>query len=457
MTPTDPAGLAALERTGEPTRERIRATATAVVLMFVGTVALAQLELQLSGRLPLYPSVLAYVGLGAAVLGLVVIAARLEHRPLREYGFVIRGPFVVGLLFSFLLVLVFVVIEIYPGFLVGFGHEPAPGVLDFGFLLLSAPVVVVGQEAAFRGYIFRKLTHVVPLTWAMGISAGLFAAQTTNFAILPVLGTFAGGEYVFDTTIANFVLGLLLALYFYKTRWSLLGPVATRTGILWAATLIPVVANFTSWEMGFATLFLAYGAIFVIIAVALPEPRLQARKYLGETIGPRRLRFRERARNRRQVRDAVLTIGVLAVVGVATTQVVPAVLETSSPVLAIATGSMVPTLHPGTLVVVEHASPSSITVGTIIAFHVSCLPAPTVHRVYRLVEGGSSPVFQTKGDANPLPDPCTVPYSDVLGKVVAVVPYAGFLILDPLLDAGIVALIIVAALLVPAKGGPRHR
>ena len=453
----EPARAALPLGTASGRRETGRTAAIAIGLFFAATVAVAEAGVLLSGLVTVYVSLIVYLGVQGSILGLVVLAVRLEHRRLREYGFVVSGAVVTSLLFSMVLVVTFLLVEIYPGFLVGFGRVPAPGVLGFGFLLFSAPLVAVSQEAAFRGYIFRKLTRVVPLTWAMGVSAALFAAQTTNFAVLPYLGVVAGGEYLFGTTIANLVLGLLLALYFYKARWSLLGPVVTRTGILWATTLLPVAANFANWETGFAALLLGYGVLFAVIAFGLREPRLQAQHYLGERIGPRRLRFRERAQNRRQVRDAVLAVGVIAIVGVGATQVGPLVLGTSSPLLAIATGSMVPTLNRGDLVIVEHASPSTIEAGTIIAFHVSCLPAPTVHRVFRIVQNGSFPVYQTKGDANPTPDPCLVPFQDVIGRVVATVPYAGFFVLDPLLDVAVVALIVVVALLVPTEGGLRRR
>lgn len=445
------------ERASNGPRDTLRGTWIAIALMFAATVAVAESGFLLDGVVSVDESLLVYLGAQGAILGFVVLAARLERRSLREYGFVVRGPVATSLLFSALLVVAFLAIEVYPGFVLGFGRVPAPDVLGFGFLLFSAPIVAVCQEAAFRGYIFRKLTRVAPFASAMAISAGLFALQSTNFFVFSTLGTTAGGEYLFGTTLANFVFGLFLALYFYKARWSLVGPVATRTGILWLTTLMPLAASFSNWETAFAALLLGYGALFTIVAFGLREPRLQAHHYLGDPIGPRRLRFRERHRNRRQVRDVVITVGVLAVVGVGSTQVIPAALGTTSPLLAIATGSMVPTFHRGDMVVVEHASPTSIGVGTVIAFRVSCLPAPTVHRVYKIVENGSSPVFVTKGDANPSPDPCLVPYQDVVGKVVAIVPYAGFLVLEPLLDAAIVALIILVALLVPTRGGLRRR
>jgi signal peptidase I len=108
-------------------------------------------------------------------------------------------------------------------------------------------------------------------------------------------------------------------------------------------------------------------------------------------------------------------------------------------------------------VVLEHATPGSIHVGTIIAFHVSCLPSPTVHRVVKILQNGSAPVYQTKGDANPSADPCPVPYADVVGRVVGIVPYVGLLILDPLFAGAAIVLIILGALLWPRRDRWRSR
>ena len=441
-------------RTPEPPRSLrtpARAALLATAAVFVVAFGISQLPLLFGRALSSDESLALTLGLDASLLGVAVVAARLARRPLRDYGFVLRGPAAPVLVFSALLVLVFLVVDLYPGFLFGFGRYPPLPVLAFGFALFSAPIVALGQEALFRGYVFRTLSRAVPLATALAFSATYFALTTTNFLDLPSLGEVAGGEYLFGTTVANLVLGLVLGLLCYKGRWGLLGSFATRTGLLWVGTLVPVAANFTSWETSFAVLLLGYGVLLVVVAFALREPRLQAHAYLREPIGPRRLRFRERARSRREVRGGVVAVAALAIVFVGATQLAPIALGASPPLLAIASGSMEPTFYRGTLVVLEHATPANVHVGTIIAFHVSCLPSPTVHRVYRIVQGGSSPVYQTKGDANPSPDPCPVPFADVLGRVVAHVPYLGLLVLDPLLDGAIVVLIILAALLAPRR------
>lgn len=432
-----------------------RAGLVPIVVVVLAAISLVQAGLYAAGDLPLDLALLVSVAASAATLGVVVLVCRLEGRSLRECGLVLRGPVGPTLLFASLLVFVYLLAETYPGFLLGFGRVPSPGVTSFGLLLLGAPVTALAQEMVFRGYVFRRLSRALPLTAALALSAVAFSLESTDFRLLPSLSAVSGAQYLFEVPVANFVLGLLLALYFYKERWSLLGPVATRTGLLWASTLLPIGARFTNWETGFAALLLAYGALMVLVAVGLREPRLQARQYLGEPIGPRRHRFRHRAEARRQVRETVLAVAVVALAGAATTQIAPVVTGTSPPLLAIATGSMVPTFHRGDLVVLEHARVSAITVGTIIAFRVGCLPAPTVHRVYRILVNGSAPVYQTKGDANLAPDPCSVPFHDVVGVEVAVLPYLGFFVLDPLLTAGVLVLVVLIMLLVPRRTGRR--
>ena len=97
------------------------------------------------------------------------------------------------------------------------------------------------------------------------------------------------------------------------------------------------------------------------------------------------------------------------------------------------TTSMVPTLKPGDLILIEKVDPSTIRIGDIIAFNVVAYPGennqPTVyrhifivtHRVIDILRINNTLFFKTKGDNNPEPDPWLVPASGVLGKVYKVV------------------------------------
>jgi signal peptidase I len=392
-------------------------------------------------------SYVGFLALQGVLLGLLLLAARLEGRPLRDFGFTLRGPPSSPLAFASVLVMAYVALSVDPGFIFGFGKVPAQSVWGFGYFLLSAPLVAVAEAGLFFGYLFRTLSRAIPLRTAILASAGVFSLYATNFTILPLLAPTSVVEFLFSTLLVDFVLGIVLALYFYKSQWSLLGPIVLLSGVLATGSLLPLGVSYPTWEVDFVAALIAEVVLLIVVGVALKEPRLQALRYLGERVGPRRYRFRDRARSRREARG--LLVGVAAV-GVAVISVgygLPSILGTSQPVLAIATDSMVPTLERGTLVVVEHVAPSAITVGTIIAFSVACLPSPTVHRVIRIVSSAPNWVFLTKGDANPTADPCTVPYSDVHGAVVLHVPYVGFLILDPLFAGAVIILLVVIPVL----------
>jgi len=117
-------------------------------------------------------------------------------------------------------------------------------------------------------------------------------------------------------------------------------------------------------------------------------------------------------------------------------------LNTSIPLAAVESTSMVPTLNVGDVVIVTGVDPESIKVGDIIVFNkIVYLPGknyekqlqtPVVHRVVDIVEKGGLRYFKTKGDANPLPDHWYVPEDAVLGKVLCLngepfrIPYVGY-------------------------------
>lgn len=435
-------------RAAAPTMQpssRRRSLVIAAAVSAVG-VAIPQAYVFLARGLTINESYAAFLGLQVSVIGLFVLAARLEGRPLRDLGFAVRGSPPTVLVLASVLAMAYLALRIDPGFVFGFGKTPLEDPWVFGFLLFSAPLVALAELGLFFGYLLRTLTRTLPLRAAMLLSAAAFALYSTNFPSLFLLGRVAAVEYLFTATMVAFVLGITLALYTYKSQWSLVGPYAFLTAILALGWLLPVGASYPSWDVDFVSSLAACAVVLIIVGIGLREPRLQALHYLGERMGPRRFRFRQRVRGDEATRTILMGSALAGVIAISFVYGLPTVLGTPQPVLAIATGSMVPTLERGTLVVIEHVSAPQITVGTIIAFHVACLPAPTVHRVIRIVHPGPNWVFQTKGDANPSQDPCTVPYSAVLGAVVLIVPYVGLMILDPLFAAAVVVLVVVIPL-----------
>lgn len=91
------------------------------------------------------------------------------------------------------------------------------------------------------------------------------------------------------------------------------------------------------------------------------------------------------------------------------------------------TGSMEPTMPPGTLVVVKPVDPGEISVGDVVTYQLeSGKPTVVTHRVVSsgLTAGGEQ-VFTTKGDANESPDPDPVRPVQIRGERVYFVPYVG--------------------------------
>lgn len=402
-----------------------------------------------SGSFSVLDSQLGAILVPLGLFGLVPVVAWWEGRPWRDYGLTVRGGGPRSLAYVTLFALLFLTLRLEPGFVFGFGREPPISPSGFAFLLAYGPATALAQGTVFLGLLFRRLVRRLSFVTAAVVTSTFFALAETNVFVFRELSLDQGIEILFTTTLTAFVFGFVLSLYFYKAQWSLLGPVALQIAVIWILNLFPWTANIPNWEDAFASLLVAYGVLLGAVAVLLQEPRLQAHKYLGRPIGPRRYRFRDRAENRRALRDLGASAAVVVVVVLMVDVGLPAVAGTpSTPILAIATGSMVPTFHRGELVVIEKASPSQIHVGTIIAFHVSCLPAPTVHRVYKILIAGPFPVYLTKGDANKAPDPCDVPYSHVIGRAVVWVPYIGYLILDPLFAAALIVLGVVSMALI---------
>lgn len=126
---------------------------------------------------------------------------------------------------------------------------------------------------------------------------------------------------------------------------------------------------------------------------------------------------------------------------------------TARPFEAVSGHSMLPTLATGDLVVTRGVPVWSLRVGEIVAVHVPVAdqttyhyPAEIVHRISALYVRGTTLVVQTKGDSQG-PDPFTVPASDVDGRMLFAVPYAGYGFLFLNSRQGHIALIGLSVLL----------
>ncbi|MEM1564042.1 MAG: signal peptidase I [Candidatus Bathyarchaeia archaeon] len=111
----------------------------------------------------------------------------------------------------------------------------------------------------------------------------------------------------------------------------------------------------------------------------------------------------------------------------------------------VSTGSMEPAIPVGSVVIIKPVNPEALTIGDIICFKVETeSPTTVTHRIINITEEG----FITKGDANEDPDQWIVKKEDIIGKVIAVIPYIGYLGYFVRTPIGFILLIIIPATLI---------
>jgi signal peptidase len=127
----------------------------------------------------------------------------------------------------------------------------------------------------------------------------------------------------------------------------------------------------------------------------------------------------------RRLLDLVLLALILTVLAsLVVARVVPAL--TGGPTYVVGGGSMEPTIPIGSVVVDVPASPSDVAVGNIVSIEVGPQRAVFTHRIVRTIDRNGVLWIETRGDANPTPDPSIIPASDITGRVATWIPYLGY-------------------------------
>ena len=125
-------------------------------------------------------------------------------------------------------------------------------------------------------------------------------------------------------------------------------------------------------------------------------------------------------------------------------------LSTEYPLLAVASGSMIPTLNVGDLIVVQGGLDvddiiAEYETGDIVVFHKPSNPDELI--VHRAVEK-TNDELRTKGDNNAHPDYWKVTDDELVGKVVGNIPYLGHVPLFVHTSTGIMIILLVIVVLI---------
>lgn len=147
----------------------------------------------------------------------------------------------------------------------------------------------------------------------------------------------------------------------------------------------------------------------------------------------------------RVVDVVLLTLVVLGLVSVLLGRVLPAL---GYPVFVVAGPSMSPAIPMGAAVVLEQVPGSALVVDDVVSLRSGPERAIFTHRITRVVDRDGEPWIETKGDANPAADPSITPTSAVIGRVVASVPYGGYLLALLSTAPGVILMLSTGALLI---------
>lgn len=94
--------------------------------------------------------------------------------------------------------------------------------------------------------------------------------------------------------------------------------------------------------------------------------------------------------------------------------------------LTVVSGSMVPTLGVGSVVIDEVISPADARPGDIVTFKDPLHPRQLTHRLQKVRVDGDTFYMTTLGDANDVPEHWSVPRNGQIGRVVAHLPKLGY-------------------------------
>jgi signal peptidase len=115
--------------------------------------------------------------------------------------------------------------------------------------------------------------------------------------------------------------------------------------------------------------------------------------------------------------------------------------------LSVLSGSMEPTIHTGSVVVIKPES--SYKVGDVITFGKNTkTDVPTTHRIAEMKIISGEAVYKTKGDANNGEDSTETPQKEIIGKVLFSIPYLGYIVDFVKKPVGLMLVIVIPAVII---------
>jgi membrane protease YdiL (CAAX protease family) len=235
----------------------------------------------LYATIPSWSYKILYLSIPAIGLVSYVLLTKLSKFSFRRQGY--KKPAGITALKCILLGIAFIIIYILifltQGFFGSFGSLNFPsGLYSLLFRMAIALTYGLLSESIFRGYIFRNLTRSYGMFTSLYISSILFSLHTTSISDIssiiedPVI-------YVLTRIVPLLALGLFLGFFFYKIRWSLLGPLIFRIGLLFFFEPSILISVSSVWWMALTFEMLAFAVLILLVDTIVAESRSRRKRY----------------------------------------------------------------------------------------------------------------------------------------------------------------------------------
>ena len=313
-----------------------------------------------------------------------------------------EGILVYGILFTG----VYLALWWVSGYIDGFGHSPyarsLPGI--FRNLCLYGGIIVAQEWT--RSYILKSGGSG---NWTAAVVASSFFLYSLNFP--QAQNAFHSWSALFQftgETLLPGICGTIFLTWMSKTAGAL-APLIYRLvpdAVQW---LLPALPN-SSWQTK-----MMLGAAIPVFAMLTMQiaPPLRRRRRAGN--GWRR---RQRTKPSTWV-GLALAMAFLFSFSLGLLPYKP---------MVIATGSMLPVIRPGDMVILQDTDTRLLQVGDVIAYQTQGYQI--VHRITAILPSARGNSYILKGDNNDAPDINPVQHDQIMGKVVGVIPYVGLLALS---------------------------
>lgn len=195
----------------------------------------------------LYIYVLYFI-INLADLASFLIFVKVGKSKLSEHGFKKPTDTKLCLTLSIFALVFFLSIMFISGIIWGYSLQPFPHTfIYFVFGVLNVIIVSLTTESIFRGFIFKNMVGKLGFYTSLYASSIMFSLNQIPILTLTRISANDIITYMLTDILPLFAAGLFLGFFFYKTGWSLIGPIIFRAGILFYYFFSPLIANPPWW------------------------------------------------------------------------------------------------------------------------------------------------------------------------------------------------------------------